>query len=76
MIQSTNKYQISGIFDTEGKVKYVIPKFQREYTWKRENWENLFDDLMDNDKGYFLGTIIGVNKGVDALDIPDFDTCK
>ncbi|MDD5689668.1 MAG: DUF262 domain-containing HNH endonuclease family protein [Caldisericia bacterium] len=69
MIQSTNKYQISGIFDTEGKVKYVIPKFQREYTWKRENWENLFDDLMDNDKGYFLGTIIGVNKGVDALDI-------
>ena len=69
MIQSTNKYQISEIFNPESKVQYVIPKFQREYTWKRENWENLFDDLMDNDEGYFLGTIIGVNKGVDALDI-------
>jgi uncharacterized protein with ParB-like and HNH nuclease domain len=69
MIQSTNQYRISEIFNTESKVQYVIPKFQREYTWKRENWENLFDDLMDNDEGYFLGTIIGVNKGVDALDI-------
>jgi uncharacterized protein with ParB-like and HNH nuclease domain len=69
MIQSTNKYQISGIFDTEVKVRYIIPKFQREYTWKRDDWENLFDDLMDNDEGYFLGTIIGVNRGIDALDI-------
>jgi uncharacterized protein with ParB-like and HNH nuclease domain len=69
MIQSTNKYQISGIFDIEARVKYIIPKFQREYTWRKDDWENLFNDLMDNDNGYFLGTIICVNKGTDALDI-------
>jgi len=69
MIQSTNKYQISDIFGIDNKVKYVIPKFQREYIWTKDEWENLFNDLMENDNGYFLGTIICVNKGTDALAI-------
>jgi len=69
MIQSTNKYQISEIFGIDNKVKYVIPKFQREYIWTKDEWENLFNDLMENDNGYFLGTIICVDKGTDALAI-------
>jgi uncharacterized protein with ParB-like and HNH nuclease domain len=40
MIQSVNKYPISAIFGIDEKVQYVIPKFQREYTWKKDDWEN------------------------------------
>ena len=43
------------------------PKYQREYTWGEEQWENLFDDLVENDTGYFLGSIICINQSVDSL---------
>ena len=69
MINSANQYQISDIFSIDTKVKYVIPKFQREYVWEKQQWEDLLNDLVDNDKGYFLGSIICINKGKDALDI-------
>ena len=69
MIQSASQYQISDIFSIDTKVKYVIPKFQREYIWGKEQWENLFDDLMENEKGHFIGSIICINKGRDVLDI-------
>ncbi|VUT24920.1 MAG: hypothetical protein MASP_00765 [Candidatus Methanolliviera sp. GoM_asphalt] len=69
MINSANQYQISDIFSIDTKVKYVIPKFQREYIWGKQQWEDLLNDLVDNDKGYFLGSIICINKGKDALDI-------
>ena len=26
---------------------YIIPKFQRDYSWKKENWEDLWLDIMD-----------------------------
>lgn len=69
MIQSANKYPISNVFSIDTNVKYTIPKYQREYIWKRENWEKLFNDLMDNDKGYFIGSLICVNKQDDPLSI-------
>ena len=31
MIKSANQYTISDMFGVETKIKYVIPKFQREY---------------------------------------------
>lgn len=37
---------------------YLIPPYQREYSWRKEQWDNLFDDLVDNDVGYFLGSVI------------------
>lgn len=37
---------------------YVIPPYQREYAWNKTQWDNLFDDLIDNEKGYFLGSLI------------------
>ncbi|MDD5473756.1 MAG: DUF262 domain-containing HNH endonuclease family protein [Candidatus Methanoperedens sp.] len=61
MIQSAYQHPISNIFGID-TVKYVIPRFQREYVWRREHWENLFNDLLDNEKGYFLGTVISIPK--------------
>jgi len=67
MIQSAEIYQISTIFDIDLKIKYEVPKYQREYIWGKEQWENLFNDLADSDGGHFLGSIICINNGVDAL---------
>ena len=39
---------------------YKIPMYQREYTWTKKEWEQLFSDVTENDDGYFLGTVIAV----------------
>jgi len=47
----------------EGTKQFQIPLFQRPYSWKKENWETLWEDLMslyrEEIKGlYFLGSIV------------------
>ncbi|MEB3220077.1 MAG: DUF262 domain-containing HNH endonuclease family protein [Nostocales cyanobacterium 94392] len=47
----------------EGTKQFQIPLFQRPYSWKKENWETLWEDLMslynEQIKGfYFLGPIV------------------
>ena len=61
MIQSAKQITISALLgqDSEGKTfQYIIPPYQREYAWNKNQWDNLFDDLSENDKGYFLGSLI------------------
>jgi len=67
MIKSVNNYPVSQLFDIEAGVVYAIPRYQREYTWKKEQWESLFDDVQENDPGYFLGSIICINQTSDTL---------
>lgn len=54
MIDKALAIHIKNLFD----VYYTIPEYQREYSWKLKNWENLFSDIEDSDKDYFLGTLI------------------
>ncbi|MBD1857845.1 DUF262 domain-containing protein [Leptolyngbya boryana CZ1] len=47
----------------EGSKQFKVPLFQRPYSWEKENWETLWDDLMtlydENMEGYhFLGPIV------------------
>jgi hypothetical protein len=67
MIRSVNKYQISEIFSTERAVIYSVPRYQREYTWGLSQWEELFDDINENEPGYFLGSIICIDQSTDTL---------
>lgn len=69
MIKSVNNYPVSQLFDIEAGVVYSIPRYQREYTWGKNQWENLFDDVLENNPGYFLGSIICINQSTDALSI-------
>jgi len=69
MIKSVNKYQVHQIFSIEDKIVYAVPRYQREYAWGKSHWERLFDDLMDNDPGYFLGSIICINQSTDSLGV-------
>ena len=67
MIKSVNNYPVSQLFDIEAGVVYAIPRYQREYTWSKSQWETLFDDVQENDPGYFLGSIICINQTTDTL---------
>ncbi|MCA9950598.1 MAG: DUF262 domain-containing protein [Anaerolineales bacterium] len=47
----------------EGEKQYVIPLFQRHYSWKKEHWKTLWDDLTElyessDGREHFLGAIV------------------
>jgi Protein of unknown function DUF262/Protein of unknown function (DUF1524) len=69
MIKSVFNYPISQLFDIDAGVVYAVPRYQREYTWGKNKWESLFDDVLENDPGYFLGSIICINQSTDALSV-------
>ena len=70
---NVNKYPLSQIFDSDAKVIFEIPKYQREYIWGSGQWEALFDDIVENDDGYFLGSLICINTATDSLNGPKFE---
>ncbi|MFN9539601.1 MAG: DUF262 domain-containing protein, partial [Planctomycetota bacterium] len=55
MIKSVVDYPLSVLFDNDSKIVYQIPRYQRPYTWNKKHWEQLFDDILESDPGYFLG---------------------
>ncbi len=44
-----------------GKI-YRVPPFQRDYSWKAENWEDLWQDILiiynDPDSSHYMGAIV------------------
>lgn len=73
MINSAKDYPISQIFDIETKIVYKIPRYQREYSWGRTQWEKLIDDILDNTPGYYLGSIICINQSTDSYAIQELE---
>lgn len=73
MIKSVYNYPVSTLLDIESGVIYAIPRYQREYTWSRAQWDALFDDLLDNEANYFLGSIICINQSQDALTVQSLE---
>lgn len=63
MIKQVVHPTVSDIFAINNNVVYRIPKYQREYTWGINEWDALFNDVTENDFGYFLGSYICVNSG-------------
>jgi len=73
MIKSVSNYPISQLFDINAIFTYFVPRYQREYTWVRKHWEDIFDDILDSDSGYFLGSIICINQSNDAFAGPQLE---
>jgi uncharacterized protein with ParB-like and HNH nuclease domain len=53
----------------DGGIQYRVPLFQRTYSWEEENWDFLWDNLLeiydlDEPRSHFLGAIV-------TLPIPD-----
>ena len=63
MIKTVDQTTVSEIFSINSDKLYRIPKYQREYTWGLNDWDALFNDVTDNEYGYFLGSYICVNSG-------------
>ena len=46
--------------------RYVIPLFQRDYVWKKKDWENLWDDVIElreaqqKTRTHFMGSLVFV----------------
>lgn len=55
MTQFTNFNTIIG----NGK-SYQVPIYQRDYSWEKDNWEDLWNDIEDipNDKTHYLGYLV------------------
>ena len=73
MIQETKDKSLSQLFSGEHKITYHIPKYQREYIWKKDNWEALFDDIEESEGNHFLGSIICINTENDAMEDAKFE---
>lgn len=49
----------------EGQNQYVIPLFQRTYSWEEKHWQKLWDDVMEmldqeNPRTHFIGSIVSM----------------
>ena len=71
-IQATPQ-SIKTIFSSD----YLIPNFQRPYSWEKEQCEKLWDDIISffenrtNSKEYFLGNIVIYKKGQEPYSVID-----
>ena len=53
---------LANILQTKGNIElYHVPKYQREYTLGKTEWEQLINDILENDIGYFMGSIICID---------------
>ena len=55
---------------------YTIPKFQRDYSWTKENWEDLWLDIMDiwNDQDqHYMGNMVfrSTNNSTEEFEVID-----
>src|SRR6266700_4006616 len=53
----------------EGKKQFIIPIYQRTYSWTREQCEQLWNDIVrsakdDEIKGHFVGSIVYIQKDI------------
>ncbi len=55
--------------------RFRVPRFQRDYKWTAENWEELWGDILELEKKpaeeHFLGPIVTRQAGADAAEIVD-----
>lgn len=63
MIKTVDQTTVADIFSINSDRVYRIPKYQRGYTWGINDWDALFNDVTENEYGYFLGSYICVNSG-------------
>lgn len=56
-----------------GKI-YKVPQFQRDYSWGKDNWEDLWNDILniyEEDDSHYMGSIVLQNNGNSNFQIID-----
>jgi uncharacterized protein DUF262 len=59
----------------EGPKQYVVPYFQRAYSWRRRQWTTLFDDILElyelgSHNSHFLGSMVLLAEHNEADPVP------
>jgi uncharacterized protein with ParB-like and HNH nuclease domain len=54
-------------------VKYIVPRFQRDYAWDQEQWEDLWEDIktLDDENYHYMGYIVLQKKGRHDFEVID-----
>ena len=73
MIKSAQNKPVSELLSVDASWKFKVPRYQREYVWRRNDWENLLDDLLENPPGYFLGSMICINRSDDTMQVQELE---
>ena len=75
---------VAKLFQNGGDIHYVLPVFQREYTWERQQWQTLLEDAIGlhneigvtgkdvSDLEHFLGSVVVINDGTRNGTVPAF----
>lgn len=54
--------------------KYIVPLYQRDYSWKEDNWEDLWADILlvlESNSVHYMGAIVLQSKGSKTFNIID-----
>ncbi len=54
--------------------KYIVPLYQRDYSWKEDNWEDLWADILlvlESNSVHYMGAIVLQSKGNKRFNIID-----
>lgn len=49
---------LATIFQIGSDNRYTVPVYQRNYSWRDEQIETLFDDIRNEDQGYYVGNLL------------------
>lgn len=54
--------------------KYIVPLYQRDYSWKEDNWEDLWADILlvlESNSVHYMGAIVLQSKGNKTFNVID-----
>lgn len=65
---------LSKILTIDDTTRFHIPDYQRHYSWKPEQIDQLFNDIMNEEKGYYIGNLlVTANEDNQDADIDIYD---
>jgi len=55
--------------------RYIVPEYQRQYSWGEEQWEDFWRDLQYIEDGHthFLGSVVFVERSTDFDELNEFE---
>jgi hypothetical protein len=57
-IKHNQKYSLESFLN--GFDRYLIPSFQRKYSWGKKHVAELWNSILTNEPNYYIGTIVGI----------------
>ena len=59
--------QVKEIFPIGDGPMYIVPNYQRPYTWEESNISDFLNDINIEKEGYYIGNVLFIDK-VDPID--------